>query len=120
MEGKIRYEILRCGWGNRTRQIKKGLPFVNNNRAKLIHAVRSAAIHVTLNTPHMSVGAWCGAGFSGSAEKLHLTSDPNDGGKLFCKRCYDAKNYQVDAVLGRLQVQEIKSDNQQNTQQDKG
>ena len=107
MSHKVNYDIYRDGRDKRTRPITKGLPYVNNSRGWLIHSVRSAATHRVHRYPHMSVQTHCGASFAGSPVKLHLTKNPNDGGKFFCKRCYDAQNYQVSALIGKLKVQEV-------------
>lgn len=107
---KIAYEKDPHRYDGRSRSIPKGLPYVNNHRGKLIHAVRRAAVHTLLGRQHMSVHTRCGAGFSGAPDVLMLTGDPNETDKFFCKRCYEVLEGGVSAKVGRLKVQEVQYD----------
>jgi hypothetical protein len=64
-------------------------PFVENNRAALIHRVeRMSQYKLGDRRPHLCVKMWCGQGQNG-LEKFTFHDDPPHG-KLVCQRCETA------------------------------
>lgn len=62
-------------------------PFVNNERAVLIHRPRHVAEHQISKrwAPHLAITTWCGNTFTGRRQFTFLDAPPN--GRLLCQRC---------------------------------
>lgn len=60
-------------------------PFVDNDRAMLIHRPRMVTIYNCLGKKHMAINSWCGNGFTGTKKFTFL--DALDGRKFVCARC---------------------------------
>lgn len=69
-----------------TKHIKKSLPFVENDRAVLIHRVKRIEQHqLPGRRPHLSVHMWCGQTQCGSTKFTFHDDPPKD--KLVCHNC---------------------------------
>lgn len=82
---------------------ESALPFVENNRAKLIHRPRSVTRYTIHKYPHLGVGYWCGLHASGDGKFTFLSAPAKDA--LLCARCekkaVEAGLPSADALTGR-------------------
>lgn len=65
---------------------KACLPFVDNQRATLIHRVRTGSTYNIHKQPHIAVGLWCGMAITASDNHITFLDAPPDG-KILCERC---------------------------------
>ena len=66
----------------------ESLPFVENNRAVLIHRPKSVQLYNIHKSPHLGVQYWCGNGAAGSSNFTFIEQPPE--GKLVCLKCDEA------------------------------
>jgi hypothetical protein len=64
-------------------------PFVDNNKALLIHRPKVVATYKTQRTPHIGITFWCGNSACGDDEKFTFTDVPPSN-KYLCARCETA------------------------------
>ena len=64
------------------------LPFVNNERAVLVHRPRSILTFNIHRIPHLGVHYWCGNMSTGNKKFTFLATAPEE--KPVCQRCEDA------------------------------
>lgn len=65
---------------------KAALPFVDNERATLVHRIRYGSTYHIHKRPHIAVQFWCGMSVTASDGHLHFLATPPDG-KILCERC---------------------------------
>lgn len=70
-------------------------PFVDNNKALLIHRPRVVVTYKTQKIPHIGITFWCGNSACGDDKKFTFTDSPSLN-KYLCARCEAAA---IDAGL---------------------